>query len=120
METLIKGGIQMSHTNYNAVSTNKPNSKDAEVAPTVNSTPEIDTTNTPAELEQLAWPVGVVADCVKLNVRKEPDLNAAILFTIDKDVEVEIDLESSTAEWYKVIVNNQEGFCMKKYISLPQ
>lgn len=115
----------MSHTNYNDIS-NK-NAKAENVANTPNVTPEAklpetvaNTTPETQEPEKKDPVLGVVADCVKLNVRKSPNPNAEILFVIGKDSDVLIDIDESTADWYKVYVNEQEGFCMKKYIKLAQ
>lgn len=63
---------------------------------------------------------GIVIDCSRLNVRKQPDLNAEVLCTINKNSEVMINLaESTTEEFYKVYTSTGvEGYCMKKYISI--
>lgn len=61
---------------------------------------------------------GVVTGCEKLNVRKEANKNAEVLCIINKSDEVEIDLENSTQDFFKVITsNNIEGYCMKDYIN---
>lgn len=104
----------MSHVNYNGISNNAAKDENVKTADV--------TTTSNVIVDDLVdiMAVGKVSNCTKLNVRKDPDINADILFIIDKDTEVVIDNEESTEEWYKVIVNEQEGFCMKKYISLPQ
>ena len=62
--------------------------------------------------------LGVVTECVKLNVRDEPDVNADILCTILLGSEVAIDEEESTDDFYKVCTETGvEGFCMKQYIN---
>ena len=62
---------------------------------------------------------GVVADCAKLNVRKAPDAAAPIICTIPRDSEVEVQVEESTDEFYKVLTaSGIEGFCMAKYIKI--
>ena len=117
----------MSHTNYNNVSA-KTKDNNAPVTPVAPATPVTVTADataaqnvivpeTPAQPEVV---FGTVYDCKKLNIRKSPNANAQVLFTIPKDTKVKIDLNESTVEWYKVTVNNKVGFCMKKYISLPQ
>lgn len=125
----------MSHTNYNGISTKPTKDEteaqvvDLEKTPDVTSTPNLDniekagegapnTSNVPEPTPLFV--LGTVSNCALLNVRETPSLDATILSTIDKDSTVLVDPAESTAEWYKVIVNNQEGFCMKKYISLPQ
>lgn len=74
-------------------------------APVVEAVPEI-----PA--------IGVVTNCTKLNVRIKPEPGAQIVTVIDAGTQVEIDVEKSTAEWYKVLVPSvNEGYCMRKFIN---
>lgn len=61
---------------------------------------------------------GVVADCTRLNVRKGPNKTAGILFTIDVNTKVTIDVAKSTDGWYYVATAKGEGFCMKDYIKM--
>lgn len=75
------------------------------VAPVVEAVPEI-----PA--------IGVVTNCTKLNVRIKPEPGAQIVTVIDAGTQVEINVEKSTAEWYKVLVPSvNEGYCMRKFIN---
>lgn len=61
---------------------------------------------------------GVVANCVKLNVREEPATNGVIVHVLDVMSEVEIDLAKSTDEWFKVCTAiGVEGYCMRKFIN---
>lgn len=71
-----------------------------------------------AEEVKMASTFGVVTNCLLLNVRKEPDLKAEVLFTMSALTEPKIDLENSTKDWYKVSFEGNEGFCLKKYITL--
>ena len=60
---------------------------------------------------------GRVFGCAKLNVRKEPKANADILCTIPCHTEIEINVDKSTDDFYKVYTaSGVEGFCMKTYI----
>lgn len=62
---------------------------------------------------------GVVTDCIKLNVRIEPNLQSDVLCTLDCLTWVKIDESESTDEFYKVCTSaGIEGFCMKKYIAV--
>lgn len=65
---------------------------------------------------------GVVSGCELLNVRKENNKGSEIIGIISADTEVEVDLsvDTSTEEFYKVIVipSGLEGYCMKKFINL--
>lgn len=105
----------MKHTNYNAVSNKKTDDK-----PVVLSTPDDTAVNTPAAPVQPEPVFGFVTGCAKLNVRENPSIDAPVLLVIAKDTDVIIVPEESTAEWYKVYANEQEGFCMKKYIEIDK
>lgn len=62
---------------------------------------------------------GVVANCVALNVRQKPNLNAKVVCIINKDTVITIDKKASNKEWFKVTLDNGvEGFCMKKFIQI--
>lgn len=62
---------------------------------------------------------GVVIDCQRLNVRKEPSVSADIICEIAKQTEVMIYENESTNDFYKICTSaGIEGFCMKKYISV--
>lgn len=78
----------------------------------INPEPE----TTPTEPEVLT---GIVADCRKLNVRKAPDKNAPIICTIPVGSEVEILVDESTDEFYRIYTaSGLEGFCMRDYIAV--
>lgn len=63
--------------------------------------------------------IGVVTDCLRLNVRKEPEGDAPVVAVIDCLSQVTVDLEASTELFCKVRTpDGIEGFCMKKYIQL--
>ena len=60
---------------------------------------------------------GIVANCAKLNVREEPDLDAKIVCVLDVMSEIEIDVAKSTDEWFKVCTAiGVEGYCMRKFV----
>lgn len=116
----------MSHTDYNSIS-----KKNATEETKVNPDPEVTTPDpevTPAPVQQpepeaSAQPkyiLGIVVDCKRLNVRKEASLTAAIVCIIAVDSDVVVNLDESPDEWYKVHVDDKEGFCMKKFIELAQ
>lgn len=63
--------------------------------------------------------IGVVVNCIKLNVRKEPDKTSNIIQIIDALTEVRVITKDSTYNFYKVILpSGIEGYCMKKFIEL--
>ena len=62
---------------------------------------------------------GIVTNCVRLNLRKEPDFDADILCTIDVSTNLIIDEEESTDEFYKICTSaGIEGYCVKTYITI--
>lgn len=64
---------------------------------------------------------GVVVNCLKLNVRREPKVNGEIITAIPALTEVVIDMDASSSDFYKVCAaTGVEGFCMRKYIALKQ
>lgn len=62
---------------------------------------------------------GVVVDCVKLNVREQPNPNADILGIINEGSEVLVNEEESTDDFYKICTSaGLEGYCMRKFVSI--
>ena len=62
---------------------------------------------------------GVVTDCVRLNVREAPSINAEVVCEIDCSSDMIVYEEESTEEFYKVCTAaGVEGFCMKKFITI--
>ena len=87
------------------------------------SVPESELEAAPAVVEATVAPknlkVGNVTNCTKLNVRAKPDANGHVVTVIDAGSEVEIDLDLSTSEWYKVnTFDNVSGYCMRKFITV--
>lgn len=69
--------------------------------------------------EEKATVIGVVTDCLKLNLREKADPDADVVAVIDALTEVVIDMEASTDSFYKVCTAaGIEGFCMRKYIAI--
>lgn len=63
--------------------------------------------------------LAIVHQCHTLNVREEPDKDAAIVCSIQCLTEVMVDENESTDEFYKIYTaSGIEGYCMKKYISV--
>ena len=63
--------------------------------------------------------IGIVVNCIKLNVRKEPDKTSEIIQIIDALTEVRVITKDSTYNFYKVILpSGGDGYCMKKFIEL--
>lgn len=71
----------------------------------------------PVKVEKIK--MGKVEGCAKLNVRKRPNATAEVVCTIDKNTEVEINMDKSTAKFYKICTaTGVQGFCMKEFIAV--
>lgn len=63
--------------------------------------------------------IGIVTDCLLLNIREEPDLDGKIIGTVDALSELVVDTDASNDEFYKVCTEaGVEGFCMKRYVAI--
>lgn len=61
----------------------------------------------------------VTNEHAKLNIRQAPDLTAPVLIIIDHSVELLIDQNESTNDFYKVTTpEGIEGYCMKKFVTV--
>lgn len=109
----IKGELIMNYNNYS-----KPNRSNKQ-NPTVRE--PIDKTTPIKEHIEPKFVEGVVTDCIALNIRNRPSIDADVIHIADAGCRVTIELEHSTDEWYRVVkIFNEEvyGFCMKKFIKL--
>lgn len=71
------------------------------------------------EAEPVKLKSGIVTDCVKLNVRKDPDPEAEVLCEINCQTDLMIDESESTDTFYKIYTSaGIEGFCVKDFITL--
>ena len=58
---------------------------------------------------------GVVVGCEKLNIRKAPKTDAAVVTVVDAGTELRIaDIDKAINGWYKV----ENGWCMSKYVKV--
>lgn len=61
---------------------------------------------------------GTVVNCAKLNVREKPDVTSASLCVLNAASELEVNVNESTPEWFRVITaTGVEGYCMRKFIN---
>ena len=61
---------------------------------------------------------GIVTDCRKLNVRKEPNEYAEIVAVVDAYDKIFVDFENSEGDYYKVeTTSGVEGYCLKAHVS---
>lgn len=62
---------------------------------------------------------GVVVDCIRLNVRSAPSIDAEVVCEIDCSTDMLVYEEESTDEFYKICTSSGiEGFCMKKFVTI--
>lgn len=65
--------------------------------------------------------IGVVTDCLRLNIRSEPSKEARIITVATCLDELMVYPEMSTDDWYAVCTAaGIEGFCMKKFVAIRQ
>ena len=82
------------------------------------STKRYENNNTDSKTEKV---IGVVTDCLKLNIRQRPYKDSEVVAIAVCLDELSIDIEASTNDWYAVCtVAGIEGFCMKKFVAVTQ
>ena len=64
--------------------------------------------------------LGVVTGCNLLNVRSKPEPNSEILTIIPTDSVITISDVNASQDFYKVLVGDLEGYCMKKFIKIKE
>ena len=61
---------------------------------------------------------GVVANCTKLNIRKDPSIHAEILGVVNVDSEMKIDMDKSNDKWFYVSTAvGIDGYCMRDFVN---
>lgn len=85
---------------------------------TQNETPAVEKTET-VKPEVNSVKKGIVVDCLKLNIRKDPKSDAKVVTIVDAGAKLKIDEEGSVGDWYKVTTEKKAyGYCMKKYVKI--
>lgn len=63
--------------------------------------------------------IGVVTNCLRLNVRKDPSPTAEVLCTVDAKHDLVIDIDESTEDYYKICTEaGIEGYCVKFFVTI--
>lgn len=111
-------GKRNDYTKYSENETNEVNEVVEEVAVT-----EVNEQNVVEEAEvndaASATITGVVNNCTRLNLRKQPSTTSKVINILDSGDKVEIDDANSTEDFYKVLTESGiEGYCMKEYITV--
>lgn len=62
---------------------------------------------------------GVVSGCVRLNVRCNPKIDAAVVNVINNGAELKI--VEDVGDWYSVVTaSGTKGFCLKEYVKAEE
>ena len=62
---------------------------------------------------------GKVFNCVKLNIRKEANINSKSIGVLTEGTEVQVVEDESTGAFYKIIApTGMEGYCMKNFVAV--
>lgn len=74
---------------------------------------------TPAEKRVASTKKATVVDCVCLNIRATPDMQAKILSTANAGMEIVVDENDSNEIWCSVkLPNGQKGHAMRKFLKI--
>lgn len=62
---------------------------------------------------------GIVHNCVKLNVRKNPSIDSDVIAVINEQDKIKVKDVDTLSDWYFIrLPNCKEGFSMKKYVAV--
>lgn len=62
---------------------------------------------------------GIVHNCVKLNVRRNPSIDSDVIAVINEQDRIKVKDVDTLSDWYFIqLPNGEEGFSMKKYIAV--
>ena len=64
--------------------------------------------------------LGVVTGCNLLNVRSQPEADSDVITVIPIDSVITISDVNASQDFYKVLVGDLEGYCMKKFIKIKE
>ena len=64
--------------------------------------------------------LGVVTGCNLLNVRSQPEADSDVITVIPIDSIVTISDINASQDFYKVLIGDLEGYCMKKFIKIKE
>lgn len=62
---------------------------------------------------------GIVHNCVKLNVRRNPSIDSDVIAVLNEQDQIKVKDVDTLSDWYFIqLPNGEEGFSMKKYIAV--
>lgn len=64
--------------------------------------------------------IGTVEGCELLNVRSKPEASAEVITVIPVNSIVTVSDVDASPDFYKVLIGDLEGFCMKKFIKIKE
>lgn len=72
-----------------------------------------------AEDSQQEKVIGIVTDCIKLNIREKPSKDSSVVAVVNCLDELRINNEDSTSDWYAVCTaTGIDGYCMRKFVAV--
>ncbi len=105
--------------NYYSMYDKEKKQEEAVEKPTVEKKPAAKRENTVREEKQTVGKKAQVVDCVCLNIRATPDMQAKILSTANAGMEIVVDEKSSNEIWCSVkLPNGQKGHAMRKFLKI--
>ena len=113
----------MNQTNYNNVAKKSNEQNDKKMSQTnYNNVAKKSNEQNDEKNKDIAKKVtvlkGRIVNCEALNMRAKASIDSQIISVIHTDDVLSINIDNSTEEWLEVSVNNVNGFCMKKYVSI--
>ena len=64
---------------------------------------------------------GVVANCSRLNIRKEAKKDADVVTVVNAGAKLTIDADYSNKKWCKVTTKDgKNGYCMKEFVTIEE
>lgn len=64
---------------------------------------------------------GIVTDCLRAAIYKEPRANSKVVKVVTLLTKVTVDMEQSTDDFYRISTSKGvQGYCMKKFIAVHQ
>lgn len=62
---------------------------------------------------------GIVHNCVKLNVRRNPSIDSDVIAVLNEQDQIKVKDVDTLGDWYFIqLPNGKEGFSMKKYVAV--
>lgn len=103
--------------NYNEIEKfNEEVTEEIVSTPELEETAELETQETETDSDLV---IGVVTNCLRLNVREKPTTSSPVISAVEALSELMVDVGKSDEEWYSVCTEaGIEGYCMRNFITI--